>query len=251
MKIYSTINSVKVSTMLKDSFNAYEELKVKVAEALDIICQGLIERNLVIGKVDTDGRVNSKLNEGLVLSCIKEICDEEEIGFEFTADRDFCDFKIYGVPVNLKMSSLNTGDNVASSEALLYTIIGERTNGRWGGRIKALKEYVNHENLFWEQIEPKDYYFLVVNKNDTTDIFWTSMRSLTVLRPNGNNLPFQCEWGKNREMVERTIDESNKFLWSAYMDSLKKRYEDCKNMLSEGLEIQAYLEEQDDSYEKF
>ena len=251
MKIYSTINSTKMSTMLRDSFNSYEELKAKVTEALDVICQGLIERNLVIGKVDTDGRVNSKLNEGFVLSCIKEICDEEEIDFEFTADRDFCDFKIYGAPVNLKMSGLNTGDNVASSEALLYTIIGERTNGRWGGRIKALKEYVNHENLFWEQIEPKDYYFLVVNKNDTTDIFWTSMRSLAVLRPNGNNLPFQCEWGKNREMVERTIDESNKFLWSAYMDSLKKRYEDSKNMLSEGLEIQAYLEEQEDRYDKF
>ena len=41
----------------------------------------------------------------------------------------------------------------------------------------------------------KDYYFIVLN---ASDIIINSVKGLTILTPNINNLPFQVNWDKNR-----------------------------------------------------
>ena len=46
----------------------------------------------------------------------------------------------------------------------------------------------------------KDYYFIVLNKTDASDIIVNSVKGLTILTPNINNLPFQVCWSKNRDI---------------------------------------------------
>src|SRR4029078_13691499 len=51
----------------------------------------------------------------------------------------------------------------------------------------------------------KDYYFIVLNKKKPGDIIVNSVRGLTLLAPNINNLPFQVCWNKNREFKYEPI----------------------------------------------
>ena len=44
-----------------------------------------------------------------------------------------------------------------------------------------------------KEYNKKDYYFIVINKNNSKDII---VNSLTILSPNINNLPFQICWNK-------------------------------------------------------
>ncbi|MDD7847374.1 hypothetical protein [Metamycoplasma hyosynoviae] len=81
----------------------------------------------------------------------------------------------------------------------------------------------------------RDYYFLVINKENNRNIFFNSLKKLYELNPNGNNLPFQCVWNKNREKVNRTYEESKNFIMKNFYKSAKKRaklffdFEEYKN----------------------
>jgi hypothetical protein len=64
----------------------------------------------------------------------------------------------------------------------------------------------------------KDYYFLVLNKTDTSDIIINSVKGLTTISPNINNLPFQVCWDKNRLFKYENINKKIKL----FIDNLKK-----------------------------
>ncbi|MDC8917515.1 hypothetical protein [Metamycoplasma hyosynoviae] len=63
----------------------------------------------------------------------------------------------------------------------------------------------------------RDYYFLVINKENNRDIFFNSLKKLYELNTNGNNLLFQCVWNKNREKVNRTYEESKKLHYEKFL----------------------------------
>jgi hypothetical protein len=56
----------------------------------------------------------------------------------------------------------------------------------------------------------KDYYFIVLNKNNSSDIIINSVKGLTVLTPNINNLPFQVNWSKNKSFKYENINKKIK-----------------------------------------
>ena len=61
----------------------------------------------------------------------------------------------------------------------------------------------------------KDYYFIVLNKKDSSDIIVNSVKGLTILTPNINNLPFQVCWNKNRTFKYENITKKIKlFIYS-------------------------------------
>ena len=49
------------------------------------------------------------------------------------------------------------------------------------------------------------------------------MKRLKTLTPNGNNLPFQCKWSENKEIVNRNFHESKDFLLNNLSLSVQKR----------------------------
>ena len=73
------------------------------------------------------------------------------------------------------------------------------------------------------QENDKDYYFLVLNKDAPHEILVQGLKTIGVLVPNGNNLPFQCNWGDNLEPVHRPFDEAKDYLLSCLAKSVKLR----------------------------
>lgn len=65
-------------------------------------------------------------------------------------------------------------------------------------------------NKEYNKNNKKDYYYLVINKTDITDIIINSLKGLTLLSSNINNLPFQICWNKNREFKYEKLDNKIK-----------------------------------------
>ena len=61
----------------------------------------------------------------------------------------------------------------------------------------------------------KDYYFVVVNKENKNEVIVNSVKGLTELTPNINNLPFQVCWNKNRKFTYKNISKSIEMLLNA------------------------------------
>ena len=96
------------------------------------------------------------------------------------------------------------------------------------GKIPPFHNEVSWE-IYFEKLKEdlkandRDYYFLIINKNNPSDVFATSLKCLKNIVPNGNNLPFQAKWEDNRQMVKRDFEEAKEFLLGTFEQSLKLR----------------------------
>lgn len=88
-------------------------------------------------------------------------------------------------------------------------------NGQWDNYLKLLKENLKDTE--------KDYYFLIINKQDTNDIFINSLKNIFTLQPNGNNLPFQIKWCDNKKLHQKSWAETKALLLGALGKSLELR----------------------------
>lgn len=175
-------------------------------------------QNLHLSQNSRDGRINSAFNEDEILNILAA-------NFKLNRPnaRDWMDFsfEIKGAfyPVNIKVSTMQTADNLNCKLGIYYALTGQIppfNNGvDWETYFALLKE-----NL---QENAKDYYFLIVNKDDSRDIFATSLKRLKHIIPNGNNLPFQAKWDANRNLIQRDFSEAKAFLLGAFEKSLKLR----------------------------
>jgi hypothetical protein len=180
---------------------------------LDKIVEALKKSHLRLSCDMRDGRVNSSFNEDEVLEAISKAGFDIEI----PKSRAWYDFSIGGIFVNVKISACKTADNCSSKEGLAYALTGLES---------VLNDFNNFHKVLVENLQTGyDYYFLVVNKNDCGDVFWTSLKRIKTLVPNGNNLPFQCNWGKNRDFAKRMEIEATNYLLQTYLDSWDKKIE--------------------------
>ncbi|BAW48284.1 type II restriction enzyme [Helicobacter pylori] len=166
-----------------------------------------------------DGRLNSSVNEEEILNAIKYF-----FPIQLPKAREWWDFSFEEndifYPVNLKTTTTKTADNLNCKLRIYYALCG------------LLPEFNNE--IAWEKYFQKlhkdlgkntdrDYYFLIINKNDPKDIFINSLKGIQTLQPNGNNLPFQCKWDNNREIIQRDFDGSKNFILSALAESVTLR----------------------------
>ncbi|MGL2767451.1 restriction endonuclease [Helicobacter pylori] len=163
-----------------------------------------------------DGRLNSSVNEEEILNT------KDYFPIQLPRVREWWDFsfeenKIF-YPVNIKTTTTKTADNLNGKLGIYYALCG------------LLPEFNNE--IAWEKYFQKlhkdlgkntdrDYYFLIINKNDPKDIFINSLKGIQTLQP--NNLPFQCKWDNNREIVQRSFIESKNFILSALAESVTLR----------------------------
>ncbi|MBH0260676.1 restriction endonuclease [Helicobacter pylori] len=164
-----------------------------------------------------DGRLNSSVNEEEILNTIKD-----NFPIQLPRAREWWDFsfeenKIFYL-INIKTTTTKTADNLNCKLGIYYALCG------------LLPEFNNE--IAWEKYFQKlhkdlgantnrDYYFLIINKNDPKDVFINSLKGIQTLQP--NNLPFQCKWDDNREIVQRDFNESKNFILSALAESVKLR----------------------------
>ncbi|MCQ2840130.1 restriction endonuclease [Helicobacter pylori] len=162
-----------------------------------------------------DGRLNSSVNEEEILNTIKH-----SFPIQLPKAREWWDFSFEEndifYPVNI--TTTKTADNLNGKLRIYYALCG------------LLPEFNNE--IAWEKYFQKlhkdlgkntnrDYYFLIINKNNPKDIFTNSLKGIQTLQP--NNLPFQCKWDDNREIIQRDFTESKNFILSALAKSVKLR----------------------------
>lgn len=124
-------------------------------------------------------------------------------------------------PINIKVTDLsnNSADNLNCKLGIYYVLVGS---------IPRFKNELNWSQYFYrlsKDMKPNDadYYFLVINKKDPRDTFWSSLRNITSLSPNGNNLPFQCCWNKNRNRDPKNYENTKEIILSCLKESVEKR----------------------------
>ncbi len=164
-----------------------------------------------------DGRLNSSVNEEEILNTIKDY-----FPIQLPKAREWWDFSFEEndifYPVNIKTTTTKTADNLNGKLGIYYALCG--LVPEFNNEI-AWEKYFQKLHKDLGKNTNRDYYFLIINKNDPKDVFINSLKGIQTLQP--NNLPFQCKWDNNREIVQRDFDESKNFILSALAKSVKLR----------------------------
>lgn len=187
--------------------------------------QSCLEKHQVmISNENADGRLNSCNDEEKVVSLLTEKFGDRiktpkiRMWYDILAYDDFCGW----IPINIKSTTMITSDNTGNLAMCVYAYTNysldlHKKSSYENGKMSILlvdrlkrKHYNKHPK--------KDYYFIVVNKTKPTQIIINSVKGLSILTPNINNLPFQVCWNKNKYFVYQPICKQIQ----QFMDCLKK-----------------------------
>ncbi len=191
-----------------------------IPTCLNDIKDYLVSQNLQLSSELVDGRINASLNEKELLNCIIrafkiQIPKKERQWFDFAVETDN---EFY--PVNIKVTETTHADNLNCKLGIYYALTGKFPDFSneipWAKFFQKLKADIGSN-------KDKDYFFLVFNKNNSSDVFVNSLKGLSTLQPNGNNLPFQCKWDDNREFHYRNFDDAKRFILESFGQSIKQR----------------------------
>jgi hypothetical protein len=173
---------------------------------------------------NNDGRINSCIDEDKVIKLLVEKFNNRIKQPKIRMWYDILAFDhIYGwIPINIKTTTTLTSDNTGNLAMCVYAYTDEDLD------IHAIKTYENGKmsNILLQKIKEKrfnkknkkDYYFVVLNKTDGRDVIINSVKGLTLLTPNINNLPFQVCWNKNRYYQYKNINKIIKL----FLDCLQR-----------------------------
>jgi len=182
----------------------------------------LQERTIKICETINDGRINSCIDEYEIIRILSEELPNRiyKPKARLWYDILVLDFQYGLLPVNIKSTTTLTSDNTGNLAICVYSYTDEPLdlykkyqNGRMS---KILIEKLNKKEYNYNN--KKDYYFVVVNKENCKDIIVNSVKGLSKLTPNINNLPFQVCWNKNRIFKYKNITKSIEIL----LDALQK-----------------------------
>ena len=171
-----------------------------------------------------DGRINSCLDE---VKVVKILSEKFGARIKTPIKRHWYDILAYDymygwIPINIKTTTTFTSDNTGNLAMCVYAYTNEVLD------IHSNKSYDNGKmsnilvnklkNKEYNFVSKKDYYFIVLNKTDSTTIIVNSVKGLTLLTPNINNLPFQVCWNNNKTYKYENIDKKIK----QFIDCLQK-----------------------------
>ena len=179
----------------------------------------LQERTIKLCETSNDGRINSCMDEDEIIRILSEELPNRIYKPKARMWYDILvrDFQYGWLPVNIKSTTTLTSDNTGNLAMCVYSYTDEPLdlyktyqNGRMSKILieKIIKKDYNYNNK-------KDYYFVVVNKENCKDVIVNSVKGLTKLTPNINNLPFQVCWNKNRIFKYKHITKSIEILLNA------------------------------------
>ncbi len=194
---------------------------MKIPDKLIEIQNHLIKTNIKLSNSFNDGRINASINEDELLIEIEKAFSIDIPKSRAWYDFSFSDKKEF-YPVNIKITNTTTADNLNCKLGIYFALTGlipDFPNEiNWLSYFEKLKDNLG-------KIKKKDYYFLIFNKKNPIDIFLNTLKGISSLQPNGNNLPFQCRWDSNRDYKPKTFDESKNFILKTFGESIKLRSE--------------------------
>lgn len=176
----------------------------------------LKNHNIKLCKTSDDGRINSCIDEDKIINFLltkmsnRIFKPKKRMWYDILL-KDY----YYGwLPINIKTTTTLTCDNTGNLAICVYSYTNEKLDLKKtyqnGMMSKILINKLNKKEYNLE--DKKDYYFIVINKNNIEDIIINSIKGLTELTSNINNLPFQICWEKNRNFKYKKIHENIKML---------------------------------------
>ncbi len=174
--------------------------------------------------INKDGRINSSIDEDEITKLLIEKFSKriKKTKIRMWFDILAFDYRYGWIPINIKTTTTTTYDNTGNFAMCVHAYTNEILD------IHRDKSYENGkmsdilidklENKQYNTNNKKDYYFIVLNKEDPSDIIVNSVKGLAILKPNINNLPFQVCWDKNRTFEYENINKKIKL----FVDCLKK-----------------------------
>lgn len=202
----------------------------------DYLIEELKKSQMRYSKEFSDGRINSIKDEDTARDLIIQIYQKHPYGhykLDTSVDRKWYDIAFVNpcdkddiIPINIKVSKLGT-DNISGKEGIFYALTGKNPDNFNTSTWDSFMENI-YKNLDVSIESSKDYYFLVFNKKVPNDCYWTSLKCLSELTQNPNNLPFQSNWTNNRVRIKRNNIEAFKFLLSNLQGSHQKRVDISK-----------------------
>lgn len=163
----------------------------------------------------SNGRTNSQLDEKVITELLItkfknkiQIATSEHMWYDIIVYDNICGW----IPVNIKTTTTKTPDNTGNLAMCVYAytdidldLYTSYTNGKLA---PLLIEYLQKKK--YNKKSKKDYYFLVFNKENSMEIIINSVKGLTALSGNINNLPFQVKWCNNKKFTYDIIDNKVK-----------------------------------------
>ena len=224
-----------------------------VKSCLSVICDFVLNKNIALSEENPDGRVNSSINEEIVKHYIKECVEttdffrNNEITFVNGKARFWYDCALIKdtellAPINIKITRLSntSADNVSSKEGLAYALTGINPESASMNTWEKFNKVLERTNCSLDS----DYYFIIVNKDNTSEVFFNSLKCINKLVSNGNNLPFQCNWSDNKTLIEdRSNKDSIKYLLAIYNESNEKKMAAAKKSVETVSSILSSLDE--------
>jgi hypothetical protein len=171
-----------------------------------------------------DGRINSCIDEDGIIKLLIE-----KFGYKIKKPKirmwyDILAYDyIYGwIPINIKTTTTITSDNTGNLAMCVHSYTNEildihRDKTYENGKMSDIL-FDKLKNKEYNTNNKKDYYFIVLNKTNANDIIVNSVKGLTILTPNINNLPFQVCWDKNKKFKYENINKKIKL----FIDCLQK-----------------------------
>ena len=184
----------------------------------------LIEQKYRSTNFTDDGRTNSALDEKQIINKLEKFLMNR---IKIPTCRHWYDILLYDykygwLPVNIKTSTTKTSDNTGNMAMCVYSYTDQNLD------LDINKKYKNgnmSDILFtklkkkeYNKNNKKDYYFIVINKIDNKNVIINSVKGLSILTANTNNLPFQIQWNKNDKFCYSKIN--NKI--NLFINTLKK-----------------------------
>lgn len=162
----------------------------------------LISKQIKFSNKNQDGRINSCSDEDNIIKILLEKFNKRIIQPKIRMWYDILvlDYKYGWIPVNIKTTTTRTYDNTGNLAMCVYAYTDEQLilnqcykNGEMS---KILFSKLNNKKYNYNH--KKDYYFIILNKKNPEDIIINSLKGLTTIKHNINNLPFQVCWNNNR-----------------------------------------------------
>ena len=203
-----------------------------IPRVLSEIAEFLSENEVALDNSAGDARIDSATSEDIIIKKISEKFGVQEPTKE---TRNWWDFSITdtGVfyPVNIKISKFGSAsDNLGGKLGIYYALTGRIPEPNLVKKT-GWKEFFRRLSVDMKETD-KDYYFLVINKRNASDILVQGLKTIRVLTPNGSNPPFQCCWKNNRQPQSRSFAEARDFLLSNLSRSVKARAQIYPDFLS-------------------
>ena len=163
----------------------------------------LITNNIDLSNYNNDGRINSSIDENIIIKLLENKFKIIKPKIRMWYDILVFDYKYCWIPVNIKSTKLDhRWDNVGNLAMCVYAYTNyeldlHNKKSHDNGKMSIIL-FNKLKNKEYNYNYKKDYYFIVVNKTKPCDIIINSLKGLSIISPNINNLPFQICWNKNK-----------------------------------------------------